>query len=108
MKNLDRGVAEGEDGDVVLLAVGLGGGGDLFSGLIADLAGAVEAKEIAGGGLGFDDAVGEQGDLIAGGELERGFGVVCIGNEAERDGGVEGDLVSVAKGREVAGAGRGK
>lgn len=40
--------ADGDDGDVVVLAPGWGGVGDLLRGLGANVAGAVEAEEFAG------------------------------------------------------------
>src|ERR1039458_8487429 len=49
---------EGEDGDVVFLAPGASGCGDLLGGLGGDLAGAVETEELAGPAAGFNDAVG--------------------------------------------------
>jgi hypothetical protein len=52
MGDLGGGEGEGEDCDVVFLAELLGGGCDALCGLGADGGGAVEAKELAGGGLG--------------------------------------------------------
>ena len=107
MEHLRRGEGEGEDGDVVLLAVGLGGAGDGFSGLGADGLGAVEAEELAGGGLGFDYAVGEEGEPVAGSEADGGFSSNGVGSNAERQAGVERDFFAVAVRREMAGIGEG-
>jgi hypothetical protein len=41
--------ADGEDGDVVFLAEGFGGVGDVEGGLVAQVVDAVEAEELAGG-----------------------------------------------------------
>ncbi len=95
----------GEDGDVVFLAVGLGGGGDGFSGLRADVAGAVEAEKLAGGGLGFDYAVGEEGNAVVRVELEAGFVIGCIGCDAEGQAGFDLDFFAVAIGSKVSGVG---
>ncbi len=46
--------------DIVLLAEGLGSGGDLFSWLTGEGGGAIEAQEVALGGARFDDAVGSR------------------------------------------------
>ena len=48
MQDFGSGEGEGEDGDVVLLAEGLGSARYLFGGLIADGEGAVKAEEFAG------------------------------------------------------------
>ena len=75
VQHFDRGEGEGEDGDVVLLAVSLGCGCYGFGGLAADGSGAVKAKKFAGGGLGFEDAVGEEGDFLMRFYGRLGFGV---------------------------------
>jgi len=53
--------ADFEDGDVVLLAEGLGGGGDVLGGEDGDAGGALEAEEFAILCAGFCYAVGDQG-----------------------------------------------
>jgi hypothetical protein len=55
--------------------VGLGYGGNLFGRLGIDLAGAVEAEELTERRLGFDDAVREEGEAVAGSKTleERGI-----------------------------------
>src|ERR1039458_5909059 len=70
---------EGEDGDVVFLAPGASGCGDLLGGLGGDLAGAVETEELAGPAAGFNDAVGEGGEGVAGGEVGRVLGGGDVG-----------------------------
>ena len=50
--------ADGEDGDVVFLAEGFGGIGDVKGCLVAGMAHAIEAEELAGWAAGFDDVVG--------------------------------------------------
>ena len=99
----EGGELEGEDGDVVFLAEFLGGFGDLLGGLVADLAGSFESVEFALGVAGFEDAVGEEGEFVAGVELERFFGVFGGFGDAEGQAGFEGDFFAVAVGREVAG-----
>lgn len=47
MEHLDRGEAEGKDGDVVFLAEGLRSLRDFFGRLRTEVAGAVEPKELA-------------------------------------------------------------
>ena len=64
-----------EDGDVVILAKGLRGGGDCLRGLCADCAGAFETEELTIGVHGLDDAVGEKRETFAGRELKRGLAV---------------------------------
>jgi len=51
---------DGDDGDVVLLAEGLRGAGDLFGGAAGEPTGAIEAEELTGGVLGFDHTIGGQ------------------------------------------------
>jgi hypothetical protein len=63
---LGRRKSQGQDSDVVLLSVGLGGGGDFFSGLGADGAGAFEAEELTLFVLRLDDAIGEECEFVAG------------------------------------------
>jgi len=74
----DGDAGDREDGDVVVLAEGFGGGGDNGCGLRADGTGAFEAVELAGGVRGFDDPVGDQGKGTAGCEVEVNFCVVDV------------------------------
>jgi hypothetical protein len=74
---------EGRDGNVVLLSEGLGGGGNLLGGLSADAERTIEAEEFAGGGLGLDDAVGHQGNAVAGVQFETGLLVLCLRGAAK-------------------------
>ena len=76
--------ADGEDGDVVLLAEGLGGLGQKECGLLAQVADAIEAEKLAGGLPGLDDTVGEQENAIAGMEVEAGLFIHHLGEDAER------------------------
>lgn len=87
-----------ENGDVVLLAVGLSGAGDFFGGLRADRPSAFESEEFAGGGLRFDDAIGEEGEAVVRGNLKCGVGIGDIGGTAKGQAGFEGDFFSVAVG----------
>jgi hypothetical protein len=66
--------SETEDRNVVLLAVGLGYGGNLFGRLGTDLAGAVEAEELTERRPGFDDAVREDGEAVARSKTQYAFG----------------------------------
>src|SRR3990172_7118556 len=71
--------------------------GDEVGGVVAalsqDAVEAAQAEELAGGVAGLDQAVGVEQDLVAGGELEGGGGVLQAGADAEGKflGGVEGD-----------------
>ena len=84
------GAGDGEDGDVVFLAEALGGVGDVGGGEAGEVGEAVEAEEFAFGGAGFDDAVGEEDEGLAGREGGGGRGVDLVGGEAEGRGGVGG------------------
>jgi hypothetical protein len=94
LQDFGAGEGEGEDSDVIFLAEVLRGAGDLFCGLAADGAGAIETVEFALGVAGFDDAVGEEGEGVAGSELESGLGIPGV-VEAERQMKGEGDLFCV-------------
>ena len=72
---------ESEDGDVVLLAVAVGGGGEFGGGEAAEGEGAAEAEELAGVGAGFDDAVGDEGEACAVGQEEGLLVVLRLFNE---------------------------
>jgi hypothetical protein len=69
LRHLSAGEGEGEDGDVVFLSEVLGAAGDFLGVEEGELGKAVEAVEFAGGGAGFGDAVGEEDEGLAGGEL---------------------------------------
>ena len=69
----------GEDGDIVVLAEVLCCLGNGFGGLSAERCAAFKAEERAGLVAGLDYAVGENGELLLGGQLEGGFGVDCVG-----------------------------
>ena len=55
----------------------------------------------------FDDAIGDEGELLAGREGVDGFGVGGVRREAEGEAVVDGDLNAVEVGREMAGVGGG-
>src|SRR5271156_4760444 len=81
MEHLRRCEGEGKHGDVVLLAELLCCFGDVVRGFSADGAGAVEAEELSCFGLRFDDAIGEEGERVSGGEVEAGLGILGIGED---------------------------
>jgi hypothetical protein len=68
--------------DVVFLAKGLRGIGDLLRRLPADQRGSLKSEELAGWRLGFDDSIGEKGEAVTGGKPEAGFCVFGIDNDA--------------------------
>ena len=80
---------DGNYGDVVVLAPGLGRLGDLLRRLRRDLPRAVEAEELALGVLRFHDTVGEHRQAGTGLEREGGLEVVGIGIEAEGEAGID-------------------
>ena len=90
MPHLGSGEGEGKDGDVVFLAKLLCSAGDFFGRAAGDFLGAVEAVEFAARVVGFVDAVGEEGEGVAGGELKGGLGVRAVGGEAEGKAGGSG------------------
>src|ERR1700722_4300852 len=57
--------ADGEDGDVVLLAKRFGGVSQEDGGLLAEQADAVESEELAVGMSGLDDSVREQENAVS-------------------------------------------
>jgi hypothetical protein len=57
---------------------------DGFCRLVAERSRSLKAEHRTGLIAGFDDAVGEQGDLLARRELERAFGVGCVSGQAQR------------------------
>ena len=64
-----------------------GGFGDGRGGLAADLLGAGEAEELAGGRVGgFDDAVGDEGEAGVRREVMRGFFVLDVRGEDREEG----------------------
>jgi hypothetical protein len=89
------GESDGEDGDVVVLAEGLGGGGYVGGGLRADGGGAVEAEERAGGRCGFDDSVGHESDAVAWCEIDGGLGVCGVSGDAKGKAGVKREFCAV-------------
>ena len=70
--------------NIVFLPKGLRRGGDLCGGVGADFAGALEAEELAGRVRRFDDAVGDEGERVAGGKLEALRGGIEMLRDAER------------------------
>lgn len=103
-----RHAGKGEDGDVVFLAKGAGGFGDLLGGGVGSEQGvqAVETKEFVGGVLRFEHAIGEQGKGFVGSENDSCLFVFDTWYEAEGQGaGERGDLFSVDVGRKMAGVG---
>ena len=66
------GAGDGDDADVVLLAEGLGGGGEFGGGgaRLHQIMETLEAVELPAGVHGFGDAVGKQHQPVGGGELE--------------------------------------
>ena len=75
---------ESKHGDVVFLAEGLRGRRNSFSGFGGDGLGAVKAVEFALWVDSFEHAVRDEGEEVAGGEPEEGFGVGAIGEEDVR------------------------
>ncbi len=73
---------QGEDGDVVFLAVLLRGEGYLVGGLGGDCGGAVKAEEFAGSICCLHDAVGEECESVAGFELQACGFVLHVDGEA--------------------------
>ena len=106
MEQFRRGEGEGENHDIVLLPELLSGGSDLLGGLRADLARSIETEEFAGRGLGFDDAIGEEGEGVARSEVQGSFSVDRVGREAEGQAGFERDFIAVEVGSEMAGVGK--
>src|SRR5438309_6404558 len=72
-----------EDGDVVGLAIRAGGLGYCGGGMMDDFAGAIKSEEFARGRVGFDHAIGKQGDFVAGPELQSGGGILNLSNKSE-------------------------
>ena len=94
MQHLSGGVGDGEDGDIVLLAEGLGYAGDLCGRSGAEVAGAVEAEELAAFVLRFYYSIGDEGEAVAGPELEGDFLVVRAIDDAQRERGGDGEFLS--------------
>ena len=108
MQGLRGRKSDGEDGDVILLAVGLGYAGDFCGGSGAEVAGAVEAEEFAAFVLRFYYAIGDEGEAVAGAELESDLLVVRAIDDAQRERGGDGEFLSVEIRGKVAGVGQGK
>ena len=68
MSHLGWSEGESEHGDIVLLAVGLRGLGDLLRRLPADRPGALEAEQLARGIACFHHSVGEERQRVAFGQ----------------------------------------
>src|SRR5580692_4070874 len=107
MEYLSGSEGEGEDGDVILLTVSLGSGCDLGGGKIGEGTGAFESEELAFKIAGFDDAIGDEDERIAGREGNGGFRVGHIEAESQRQVGFDGDFFELAIGGEMAGIGDG-
>ena len=101
MDGFHSGESESEDGDVVLLSEVLGRSGNVFGRLPGDSAGVVEAEELAAGGLGLDDAIGEEGEPVAGIDGEGDFCVFHAGSDTKGQTGFELDFFAVAVRREI-------
>ncbi len=97
--------ADGEDGDVVLLAEGFGGISQVEGRLLAQVADAIEAEKLAGGLARLDHSVGEQENAVAGMEIEAGLFIADLGQHAQRKSAGQGDLLAVEIGRQMAGVG---
>src|SRR5580698_9323821 len=78
----NRQTSEGEDGDVIILAEGLGGFRNGFRRLSGDGRRALESEEFSGRGARLYHAVGEQRDLLIFFLVKRGLGVRGLGDEA--------------------------
>ncbi len=102
---LRDGELDAEHSDVVFLAEGEDVVHDGGGGLIADVAGAVEAEEFFGRVGGFDDAIGDEGEVVAGVEGDGLGGVVDVVGDSEGEGAFEFDLFAIAVGGDVAGVG---
>ena len=92
-----------QNSDVIFLAEGPCGGGDALRGLCADGAGAFEAIELTLRIGGFYNAIGEQCKCLAGSQLEFGFGVFNIRDEAQGQPRLSLDLDFTAIRRQVTG-----
>ena len=107
MDGFYSGEGEGEDGDVIFLAEGLGGGSDLIGGLHADRARPVEAEKLSVV-LSFYDTVGEERELIVVGEVNGRFDVRGIRRNAQGQAGFKLDLLAVQVRREMSGIRQGE
>ena len=105
MERLGGGEDEGEHGYVVFLAESGGGVGDLLRRLPADLPRPVKAEKFTLRVAGFENAVGEKGERVAGGEGQRGFPPGGIGGEAEGQAEIAFVLVTITIRGEMAGIG---
>ena len=96
---------DGEHRDIVLLAEGFRHGSDLCGGTAAEVASTFEAEELAARVAGFEDAIGEKGDVVLGIKAEDGLGVLRRAVDAEREAGFNGNLGAVEIRRQMAGIG---
>jgi len=97
---------DGENGDVIFLPMGLRRAGYIFCRPRTSCGSALEAEEFAGGASGFDDAIGEQGELHTLWKLEAGFRIGGIGGQPERQAVLDGNLGAGEIGRQMAGVGQ--
>src|SRR6266568_2393737 len=97
----------GEHGDVVFLAERLRGSCDAVGGLRADIAGAIEAVELARGVRRFYYTIGKQSQRFAGRKCELSLGVFNVGGDSEGKAGVGGNFFTAPIRRKVAGVGHG-
>ena len=67
---------------------------------------AVEAEQLSGGLTGFDHSVGHEQDAVAGVQIEPHFVVADLGQNAQRQGAGDANLLAVEVGRQVAGVGQ--
>src|ERR1700739_4016977 len=95
-----------EHGNVVFLAEGFCSTRDRFGRLGGNGCGALEAEELALHIASLHDAIGEKGERVAGREPADRLRVLDVRRNAERESGIERDLLAGAVGRQVAGVGK--
>ena len=93
--------------DVVLLAELFGGFGDCLRGLIADDLRALETEEFALLVRSLDNAIGDEGQPVAGSQIVVGFGIAAIRKNAQRQAGIDGQFFSVEIRSQVPSVGEG-
>src|SRR3974390_2875939 len=98
---------ESHNSDIVFLTKGPGRLGDALGRLAGDGGGSLKSKEFAPNAAGLDDTVSKKREDVAGRQRERGFCVIGLWRDAERQAGVEGQFFSAEVGRQVAGIGEG-
>jgi hypothetical protein len=103
-----RDAGKRERGNVVVLSEGLRSGCNRFRGLDAEIGCAFKPVEHAGLVARFHHAIGQQGELLVGRELENSLGVDGVGGKAERQAAFERKLFSGQVRRNVPGVGNGK